>query len=59
VLFGRPAKRLVEASRFVELVVVGTRGYGRFRGLLMGSVFQAVLSEGQSPVMIVPTHRSK
>jgi nucleotide-binding universal stress UspA family protein len=57
VLFGRPAKRLVEASRSAELVVVGTRGYGGFRGLLMGSVSQAVLNEGQSPVMIVPAHR--
>ena len=48
---------LVEASRSAELVVVGSRGYGGFRGLLMGSVSQAVLNEGESPVMIIPTRR--
>jgi nucleotide-binding universal stress UspA family protein len=37
--------------------VAGSRGYGGFRGLLMGSVSQAVLNDGESPVMIVPTRR--
>lgn len=55
VLFGVPREQLVEASRSAELVVVGSRGYGGFRGLLMGSVSQAVLNEGESPVMVIPT----
>jgi nucleotide-binding universal stress UspA family protein len=38
-------------------VVVGSRGYGGFRGLLMGSVSQAVLNEGEGPVMVVPTRK--
>ncbi|MCM3688974.1 universal stress protein [Kocuria rosea] len=57
VLFGVPADELVEAGRSAELVVVGSRGYGGFRGLLMGSVSQAVLHGGESPVMIIPTGR--
>lgn len=57
VLFGVPAHQLVQASRSAELVVVGSRGYGGFRGLLMGSVSQAVLNEGESPVMIVPARK--
>jgi len=57
VLSGIPADQLVEASRSAELVVAGSRGYGGFRGLLMGSVSQAVLNEGESPVMIVPTRK--
>jgi nucleotide-binding universal stress UspA family protein len=57
VLFGIPREQLVEASRSAELVVAGSRGYGGFRGLLMGSVSQAVLNDGESPVMIVPTLR--
>jgi nucleotide-binding universal stress UspA family protein len=57
VLFGLPRDQLVEASRSAELVVVGSRGYGGFRGLLMGSVSQAVLNDGESPVMIVPTRK--
>lgn len=57
VFAGVPADQLLEAGRTAELVVVGSRGYGGFRGLLMGSVSQAVLNEGESPVMIVPSRR--
>ena len=57
VLSGVPADQLLEASRSAEIVAVGSRGYGGFRGLLMGSVSQAVLNDGESPVMIVPTHQ--
>ncbi|MFI7579444.1 universal stress protein [Kocuria sp. M1N1S27] len=57
VLSGPPADQLVEAGRSAELVVVGSRGYGGFRGLLMGSVSQAVLVECESPVMVVPARR--
>ncbi|MFF0990064.1 universal stress protein [Kocuria nitroreducens] len=57
VFSGLPADQLVEAGRSAELVVVGSRGYGGFRGLLMGSVSQAVLTEGEGPVMVVPTRR--
>ncbi|MFE7630221.1 universal stress protein [Kocuria sp. NPDC057446] len=55
VLFGVPREQLVKAGRSAELVVVGSRGYGGFRGLLMGSVSQAVLNEGESPVMVIAT----
>ncbi|MFE7631982.1 universal stress protein [Kocuria sp. NPDC057446] len=57
VFSGVPADQLVEAGRSAELVVVGSRGYGGFRGLLMGSVSQAVLTEGEGPVMVVPARR--
>lgn len=57
VLSGIPTDQLIEASRSAELVAVGSRGYGGFRGLLMGSVSQAVLNDGESPVMIVPSHQ--
>lgn len=55
VLEGRPADALVDASRTADLLVMGTRGYGGFRGLLMGSVSQAVLADAESPMMVVPT----
>ena len=54
VLQGRPADALVDASRTADLLVLGSRGYGGFRGLLMGSVSQAVLADTESPLMIVP-----
>ncbi|KLU11330.1 universal stress protein [Kocuria sp. SM24M-10] len=56
VLTGVPADQLLEATRSAELVAVGSRGYGGFRGLLMGSVSQAVLNDGESPVLIIPNH---
>ena len=58
VLDGRPADALVDASHTADLMVMGTRGYGGFRGLLMGSVSQAVLADADSPVMVVPSARS-
>ncbi|GAA4693594.1 MULTISPECIES: universal stress protein [Kocuria] len=54
VLQGRPADALVDASRTADLLVMGSRGYGGFRGLLMGSVSQSVLADTESPLMIVP-----
>jgi nucleotide-binding universal stress UspA family protein len=48
-VFGFPRDLFVEASRSAELEVVGSRGYGGFRGFLKGSVSQAVLHEGRSP----------
>ena len=54
ILSGRPADALVQASASADLVVVGTRGHGGFRGLLMGSVSQAVLVDAVCPVMVVP-----
>lgn len=54
---GRPATILTSASRTADLVVVGSRGIGGFRGLLLGSVSQAVLHDSASPVLVVPVHK--
>ena len=52
VVRGRPQEALVEASDGAGLVVVGSRGRGGFRGLLLGSTSKHVLRESHSPVIV-------
>jgi nucleotide-binding universal stress UspA family protein len=54
---GHAARTIVEIAEEVEadLIVVGTHGYGRITGLLIGSVTQALLHAGACPVLAVPT----
>ena len=48
------AQTLVEESDGGDLLVVGTRGLGGFRSLLLGSVSHAVLRHAGCPVAVVP-----
>lgn len=48
-----PATALLDASAGSELLAVGARGTGGFRGLLLGSVSQRCLHHATSPVAIV------
>jgi nucleotide-binding universal stress UspA family protein len=54
VVEGLPADRLVAAARGGELLVVGSRGRGGFRGLLLGSVSQQCAHHAVCPTVIVP-----
>ena len=57
--FGHPGKWLVDLSGEVDLLVVGSRGQGGFRGLLLGSVSTYVVHHAHCPVVIVRPERHR
>jgi nucleotide-binding universal stress UspA family protein len=48
-----PAVALVDASRRADLLVVGSRGLGAFRGLLLGSVSHHLATHAHCSVVVV------
>jgi nucleotide-binding universal stress UspA family protein len=54
VVDGAAAASLIETAEGADLLVVGTRGHGGFRGLLLGSVSQQCVHHAPCPIVIVP-----
>lgn len=54
---GNPAAMLCEVAAEADLLVVGARGLGGFRGLLLGSVSQQVVAHSPCPVVVVTPER--
>ena len=50
---GDPSDVLLSASRRAELLVVGARGMGGFKGLLVGSVSRDVMNRSHCPVAVI------
>jgi nucleotide-binding universal stress UspA family protein len=56
IVVGFPAERLADLAddEDAELIVVGSRGRGRFKAALLGSVSNSLVGVARCPVLIVP-----
>ena len=54
VLTGQPEPMLAEQSEHADLFVVGSRGYGPHRAVLLGSVSGRLVRDAACPVLVVP-----
>ena len=55
VLSGSPGDVLVDAAHDgIDLLVMGSRGYGAVRGVLLGSVSRHLVDHAPCPVLVVP-----
>jgi len=52
---GKPASRIVHVAKKwpADLIVMGSHGRGKIKGLILGSVSQEVLSHAPCPVLVV------
>ncbi|MDW5596788.1 universal stress protein [Conexibacter stalactiti] len=51
---GEPARELAEASKTVDLLVAGSRGYGPLKRVLLGSVSSRLVREAEGPLLLLP-----
>jgi nucleotide-binding universal stress UspA family protein len=51
---GDPVRELVDASAGLDLLVLGSRGHGPLRRLLLGSVSAHVVRHAACPLLLLP-----
>ena len=50
----QPAEALIAASSSADLLVIGTRGFGGFAGMLVGSIAHQCVQRARCPLLILP-----
>ena len=50
---GSVVRTLVDMSKGAELLVIGSRGHGKFADLILGSVSESCAAKSKCPVVIV------
>ena len=53
-LHGNPAEALPEAARELDVLLLGSRGYGPLKGAVLGSVSAKLVASAPCPVLVVP-----
>jgi nucleotide-binding universal stress UspA family protein len=53
-VIGLPAEALLQAAAGADMLVVGSRGAGGFKRLLLGSVSSQVTHHAHCPVVVIP-----
>jgi nucleotide-binding universal stress UspA family protein len=55
---GLPAEEILAVAKDADMIVVGSRGAGGFKKLLMGSVASQVTHHARVPVVVIPAENS-
>lgn len=55
---GFPAEEILAVAKDADMIVVGSRGAGGFKKLLMGSVASQVIRHAHIPVVVIPAEES-
>lgn len=53
IVYGHPARVLIDESADADLLVVGSRGHGGFTGMMLGSVSTHCVTHAACPVAVV------
>ncbi len=54
IALGQPEEELAKEGAKLDLLVIGSRGYGPVRRVLLGGIAQRVINTATCPVMVVP-----